>query len=276
MTAVPSLQLNTGASIPQVGYGVFKIPPGETAEAVSRAIRAGYRSIDTASAYGNEQGVGEAIAAAEVPRDALFVTTKLWNGDQGTDRTERAFEASLARLGLDEVDLYLIHWPAPGRDAYVETWRTLERIHASGRARAIGVSNFHVEHLTRLLEETSIVPAVNQVELHPRLQQAELRAFHAEHGILTEAWSPLARAKLLDDPTIGEIAAAHGRTPAQVVLRWHVQLGNVAIPKSADPARTASNIALFDFELGPQDMERIAALDSREGRIGPDPDGFDG
>lgn len=271
---VPALELNTGASIPQLGFGVFQVPQDDTEAAVATALEAGYRSIDTAAAYENEEAVGRAIAASGLARDELFVTTKLWNSDQGRARTRRALEASLRRLGLDHVDLYLIHWPVPARDRYVESWRAMEEAHAEGLARAIGVSNFQIAHLRRLFDETEVVPAVNQVELHPRLQQAELRRFHAEHGILTEAWSPLARGgEVLRDPAIAEIARTHDRTPAQVVLRWHVQLGNVAIPKSVTPSRIAENIDVFGFELSGAELDRIAALDAGE-RIGPDPDRF--
>jgi diketogulonate reductase-like aldo/keto reductase len=270
-TQIPTVPLNTGAAMPQVGFGVFQVPPGQTAAAVTVALEAGYRSIDTAAAYRNEAGVGEAIARSGLPREELFVTTKLWNDDHGRERAPRAFEASLARLGLDYVDLYLIHWPCPRQDRYVETWQALEEIHADGRARAIGVSNFQPAHLERVRAASEVVPAVNQIELHPRLQQVELRRYHAEHGIVTEAYSPLAQATVLDDPAITAIAAAHERTPAQVVLRWHVQLGNVIIPKSVTPERIRENIALFDFELADDEMAAIARLDAGE-RTGMDPE----
>jgi 2,5-diketo-D-gluconate reductase A len=271
---VPNLTLNTGAPIPQLGFGVFQVPPDETVAPVVTAIQAGYRSIDTAAAYGNEEGVGQAIREAGVPRDELFITTKLWNSDQGYESALKAFDESLRRLGLDDVDLYLIHWPMPKVDRYLETWRAFEEIHASGRARAIGVSNFRVADLQRLLDAAEVVPAVNQIELHPLLQQAELRAFHEQHGILTEAWSPLAKGgALLEDPTITAIAQAHGKSPAQVVLRWHVQLRNVVIPKSVTPERIRSNIDVFDFELSGAEMDQIATLDRGE-RTGPDPDTF--
>jgi diketogulonate reductase-like aldo/keto reductase len=271
---VPSLKLNTGAEIPQLGFGVFQVPPDETVEPVVTAIQAGYRSIDTAAAYRNEEGVGRAIREAGVPREELFITTKLWNSDQGYESTLAAFDQSLERLGLDAVDLYLIHWPMPQVDRYLDTWRAFEELHASGRARAIGVSNFRVADLQRLLEASDVVPAINQIELHPLLQQAELRAFHDEHAILTEAWSPLAQGgELLDDATIGAIAEAHGKTPAQVILRWHVQLGNVVIPKSVTPERIRTNIDVFDFELSGDQMDQIATLERGE-RMGPDPDTF--
>jgi 2,5-diketo-D-gluconate reductase A len=275
MTTVPALPLNDGTTIPQVGYGVLMIPDAETAEAVTMAIDAGYRSIDTASIYGNEQGVGAAIAASSVPREELFVTTKLWNADQDDPRA--AFEASLQRLGLTHVEMYLIHWPVPSRDRYVDAWRVLRELRDEGLVRTIGVSNFQVSHLERLQRETGELPAVNQIELHPRLIQGELRAFHAEHGIVTEAWSPLDRGAMLDDPTIARIAVAHDRSPAQVVLRWHVQLGNVVIPKASSPERVAANLALFDFALDDEEMATISALDAGEdGRAGPHPDTYDG
>jgi 2,5-diketo-D-gluconate reductase A len=271
---VPSLALNTGDPIPQLGYGVFQVDPDETVSPVLTALEAGYRSIDTAAAYRNEEGVGQAIREAGVPREELFVTTKLWNSDQGFEPALEAFDQSLERLGLDHVDLYLIHWPMPKVDRFMDSWKALEQIHADGRAKAIGVSNFRVADLQRVLDEGDIVPAVNQIELHPLLQQAELRAFHEQHGILTEAWSPIGQGgDLLDDATIGAIAEAHGKTPAQAVLRWHIQLGNVVIPKSVTPERIRSNIDVFDFELTADEMDRIATLDRGE-RLGPDPDTF--
>jgi diketogulonate reductase-like aldo/keto reductase len=265
------LLLNNGVDIPQVGFGVFRVPPEETVRAVLSAIEAGYRSIDTASLYGNEAGVGRAVADCGLPREDLFVTTKLWNDDQGYDSTFRAFEASLRRLGLDYVDLYLIHWPKPSLDRYVETWRAFEKLHLDQRVRAIGVSNFQAAHLQRLLDETRVVPAVNQVELHLGLQQEPLRRFHTRHGIVTEAWSPLGQGHALRGPVVAELAQAHGRTPAQVVLRWHLQLGNVVIPKSTRPSRIRENIALFDFALSDTDMAALAGLEAGT-RLGPDPD----
>ena len=272
---VPFLSLNTGASIPQLGFGVFQVPPEDTAETVKLALDAGYRSIDTASMYENEKEVGDAIAQSGLPREELFVTTKLGNHDHGHDAALEALDASLERLGLDYVDLYLIHWPIPSQDLYVETWKALEEARADGRARAIGVSNFLPEHLERVVTETDTVPAVNQIELHPRFQQEDSRAYHSDHGIVTEAWSPLAQGgDLLGDPVIQEVAQAHDRTPAQVVLRWHLQLGNVVIPKSVTPERIASNIDVADFELGTEQMESIVGLDSGDGRVGPDPERF--
>ena len=271
---VPHLALNDGRTIPQVGLGVWQIPNEETAEAVRAAVDLGYRSIDTAAIYRNEEGVGEAVRSSAVPREELFVTTKVWNERQGHDEALRAFDESLARLGLDYVDLYLIHWPAPRRDRYVETWRALVRLREEGRARSIGVSNFTVAHIDRVIGETGVAPAVNQIELHPRFQQAELRAFHAERGIVTESWSPLAQGKLVGDPTIDAIARKHGKTTAQVILRWHLDLGLVVIPKSSRPERMRENIAVLDVRLDAEDMARLAALDRRDGRLGFDPETF--
>ncbi|MFE3517473.1 aldo/keto reductase [Streptomyces sp. NPDC059166] len=271
MPTVPTVTLNNGVTIPQLGFGVFQVPDDETTAAVTSALEAGYRSIDTAAVYGNEAGVGRALASAGLPREELFVTTKLWNADQGYDAALRAFDASLAKLGLDHVDLYLIHWPTPARGLYADTWRALEKLLADGRIRAAGVSNFQPAHLHRLREESSLVPAVNQIELHPGLQQGELRALHAESGIATEAWSPLAQGALLGEDAVTALAERHGRTPAQVVLRWHLQLGNIVIPKSVTPERIRQNIDVFDFELTAADMDAIAGLD-RGMRTGPDPD----
>src|SRR5215207_594048 len=262
MTAVPSVALKNGVTIPQVGFGVFKVPEEQTVDAVRSALDAGYRSIDTAALYQNERAVGAALAESGIPREELFVTTKVWNSAHGHDRALRAFDTSLAKLGLEYVDLYLIHWPVPAKERYVETWSALEKLLADGRARAIGVSNFQPAHLQRLLDASDVVPAVNQIELHPNLPQRELREFHARHGIVTEAWSPLARGGLLDDPTVTALAERLGRTPAQVILRWHLQLGNVVIPKSVTPGRIRENIALFDFELSEQDLAAIDALEN--------------
>lgn len=271
LTEIPTITLNNGVVMPQLGFGVFQIPDAETTAAVTTALQAGYRSIDTAAAYRNEKGVGIALAESGLKRDELFITTKLQNGDQGYDSTLRAFDASIGALGLDVIDLYLIHWPLPARDLYLDTWRAFERIYADGRVRAIGVSNFNPEHLRRLAEHSDVVPAVNQIELHPFLVQEELRAFDAEHGIATEAWSPLAKGgELLGNPTVTAIAERLGRTPAQVVLRWHIQLGNVVIPKSVTPSRIAENLALFDFELSAEDMAALSGLDKGL-RTGPDP-----
>ncbi|MFK0291219.1 aldo/keto reductase [Streptomyces sp. NPDC090442] len=275
MSTVPSITLNNDVTMPQLGYGVWQIPDEEAFTAVGHALEAGYRSIDTAAIYGNEAGTGKALAASGIAREELFVTTKLWNSEQGYDSTLRAFDASLDKLGLEYVDLYLIHWPLPSRDTYVDTYKAFEKIYADGRAKAIGVSNFLPAHLERLLGETSIVPAVNQIELHPQLQQAESRAFHAKHGIATEAWSPLGQGKgLLTDATVARLAEKHGKTPAQVVLRWHLQLGNVVIPKSATPSRIRENFDVFGFELDDADLAALAGLDSGT-RLGPDPATFD-
>lgn len=273
-TVSPVLTLHDGVEIPQLGFGVFQIPPEETQERVEEALAVGYRHVDTAAAYRNEAGVGAAIAAAGVKREDAFVTTKLWNSEQGYDSTLRAFDKSLERLGTGYVDLYLIHWPLPSRDLYPDTWRAFERIKEEGGARSIGVSNFRVEDLERLEREAEQRPTVNQIELHPRLQQAELRAWHADHGIATEAWSPLAQGDLLEDGTIETIAAHHDRTPAQAILRWHLQIGNVVIPKSATPERIRENFEVFDFSLSEDDMAAIERLDSGD-RTGPDPASFD-
>jgi 2,5-diketo-D-gluconate reductase A len=275
MTAVPYLDLNDGNNIPQLGFGVFKVPEDDTAETVLHALRTGYRSIDTAAMYGNEAGVRDGVLASGLDRGDVFITTKLANPAQGRERAARAFEESLEKLGGDYVDLYLIHWPIPSKDLYVETWETLGALRDSGQVRSIGVSNFQIDHLERIIDATGIVPAVNQIELHPRLQQPELRRFHAEHGIATEAWAPLGRGRFLDEPSIKEIASSHRRTEAQVVLRWHIQLGNVVIPKSVTPSRIEENFRLFDFELSDEQMDAIADLDAGE-RTGFDPDTFRG
>jgi len=272
-TEVPVVTLHDGVEMPQLGFGVFQIPPEETQERVEEALATGYRHIDTAAAYRNEAGVGAAIAASGVRREDVFVTTKLWNSAQGYDSTLEAFEKSIGRLGTGHVDLYLIHWPLPSRDLYLDTWRAFERIKEEGGARSIGVSNFRVEDLERLEAEAEQRPTVNQIELHPRLQQAELRAWHADHDVVTEAWSPLAQGELLEDETIATVAAHHERTPAQVILRWHLQLGNVVIPKSATPQRIRENYELFDFALSEDDMAAIERLDAGE-RTGPDPATF--
>jgi 2,5-diketo-D-gluconate reductase A len=269
--AVPDVTLNNGVRMPQLGFGVFQVGNDEARAAVATALECGYRSIDTAALYGNEHGVGVAVRASGIPREELFVTTKLWNADHGAGRVLPAFERSIDKLGLDYVDLYLIHWPVPSRDRFVETWEAFQGLYAEGRLRAIGVSNFTPPQLTRLLEETAVVPAVNQVELHPGFQQPELRAFHREHGIATEAWSPLGQGAALTHPVITRLAERHEKTPAQVVLRWHLDLGNVVIPKSVTPGRIRENFSVFDFALTAEDARQIAGLESGH-RIGPDPD----
>jgi 2,5-diketo-D-gluconate reductase A len=272
VTDIPDVRLNNGVDMPQLGFGVFLVPPDEVVEPVRTALDIGYRLIDTATLYANEEGVGRAIRDSGVAREELFVTTKVWNSDHGYDATLKAFDHSRQLLGLDVVDLYLIHWPAPKRDLYVDTWKALERLYDDGRVRAIGVSNFTVAHLTRLLNETSVVPAVNQIELHPGFAQNELRHFHGTRGIVTESWSPLGRGQgLLDQPAVTDIAAAHGKTPAQVVLRWHLQLGFVVIPKSTHTERIQENIAVFDFALTDEEVAALSALTEPQ-RIGPDPD----
>jgi len=270
MAHVPALTLNNGIEIPQLGYGVFRIPNAETQQAVTRALEIGYRHIDTAAIYGNEEGVGRAIAGSGVPREELFVTTKLWNEKQGYESTFEAFETSLQKLGLDHVDLYLIHWPIPARDRFVDSWKAFEKLLADGKTRAIGVSNFRVEDLERLISETDAVPAINQIELHPQFPQQELRAFHVKHNIATEAWGPLGQGSLIDNATIGELASKHGKSPAQIILRWHIQIGNVVIPKSVTPERIAENLDVFDFSLDDDDLSAIAGVDTGV-RIGGDP-----
>jgi 2,5-diketo-D-gluconate reductase A len=272
-TSVPQLTLRDGVEIPQLGFGVFQVPPEETAEAVTLAFQAGYRHVDTAAAYQNEAAVGQAFRASGLPRDDVFITTKCFNDNHGYEQARKAFQASLDRLELDFVDLYLIHWPVPSQDKYVETWKAFIELQQEGLIRSIGVSNFQPSHLRRLVGETRVTPSVNQVELHPRFQQAGLRREHEELGIATEAWSPLAQGEVLDDPVIAEIAEEHERTPGQVVIRWHLQLGNAVIPKSVTPSRIEENIDVFGFHLTDAEMEAIEALDAGE-RTGPDPDTF--
>jgi 2,5-diketo-D-gluconate reductase A len=278
-TTIPTIRLNDGREIPQLGFGVFQIPPEDTAEAVSHALRTGYRHIDTAEMYRNEQGVGEAVRDSGLSRDEVWITSKLRNDDHAPDDARRAFEGTLEALGLDYVDLFLIHWPLPTRDDgdFVSTWKTLEEFKADGRARSIGVSNFQVPHLERLAAECDVVPAVNQIELHPYLLNEAVRSFGESHGIATEAWSPIAQGAVLDDPAITQIAERLERTPAQVVLRWHIQRDSIVFPKSVTPDRVRENFALFDFSLSDDDMAAIDALDKgEEGRTGPDPDTFTG
>ncbi|PEG60806.1 aldo/keto reductase [Mycolicibacterium boenickei] len=269
----PRVTLNDGNSIPQVGLGVWQTPAEETVRAVSAALQAGYRHIDTAAAYQNETETGRGLVESGVPREDVFLVTKLWNSDQGYDSTLAAFDASLNRLGVDYLDLYLIHWPVPANNAYVDTFKAFAHLHDQGRVRSIGVSNFAPEHLNVLIDSTGIVPAVNQVELHPLLPQRELREVHARLGIATEAWSPLGQGSLLSDPVITGIAERHGKTPAQVLIRWHIHLGNIVIPKSVNPARIVSNFDVFDFDLDESDMSAIATLET-DTRLGPDPRTF--
>ncbi|MGQ4600299.1 aldo/keto reductase [Nocardia sp. R6R-6] len=269
----PPIVLSDGNVIPQLGFGVFQVPDDDVFAAVTTALEVGYRSIDTAAIYGNEEGTGRAIRESGLTRDEIYVTTKLWNSEQGYDSTLRAFDASIAKLGLDYLDLYLIHWPVAAADRFIDTFRAFQALKSQGRIKSIGVSNFTVAHLQRLIAETGEIPAVNQIELHPRLAQRELREFHAANGIATEAWSPLGQGTVLDDSTITAVAAAVGRTAAQVIIRWHLQLGNVVIPKSVTPSRIAENFDVFDFELTPEQMNAISALDSGS-RVGPDPESF--
>ncbi|WP_029332561.1 aldo/keto reductase [Exiguobacterium oxidotolerans] len=264
--------LNNSLQMPQLGYGVFKVSEEEVYQAVLEALRAGYRSIDTAMIYENEAGVGRALRDSGIPREEIFLTTKVWNADQGYAETLAAFETSLTKLGVDYVDLYLIHWPMPNEDRYMDTWHALEELYKQGKTKAIGVSNFHVPHLKRVLEEGTIVPAVNQIELHPFLSQEEIRTFCKEHDILVEAWSPLMKGRdALTEPVITQIAASKKKTPAQVILRWHLQHDVIAIPKSVTPSRIRENLAVFDFELSPDEMRQIDALNQNQ-RTGSNPD----
>lgn len=274
MPIVPTIRLNDGRSMPQLGFGVWQVPSHEAKSILGEAVAAGYRSIDTAAVYGNEEGVGEAVRASPVPREELFITTKVWNDRHGYDAALSAFDESLARLKLDFVDLYLIHWPLPRGEAYLDTWRALIRLRDEGRAKSIGVSNFKIPHLRRLMDETGVAPVLNQIELHPRFQQKELRAFHAEHGIATESWSPLGKGALMADETLARIGRKYGKAPAQVILRWHLDNGLIAIPKSATPSRIRENIDVFDFTLAAEDMSALAGFDDKAGRIGPNPDSF--
>jgi 2,5-diketo-D-gluconate reductase A len=272
MPQVPRLVLNNGVEIPQLGLGLWQLSNADVPRAVEAALEAGYRLFDTAAIYGNEASLGKALKRAGVPRNEIFVTTKLWNDQQGYESSLKGFDESLARLGMDYVDLYLIHWPQPSRDKYVETWRAFEKILAGGQARAIGVSNFATEHLERLIAASRILPSVNQIELHPKLPQKALRAFDSAHEIATQSWSPLARGEL-GSAIIAEVARKHGKTPAQVVLRWHIEQGLIAIPKSSRPARIRENIAIFDFTLDHGDIAKFASLETGR-RTGPDPATF--
>ena len=277
MAFIPDITLNNGQTIPQLGFGVFQVEPKDTAAAVSTALEAGYRHIDTAEMYGNEAEVGEAIARSGLDRGEVFVTSKLGNGAHEPDAARQAFDATLKALGSDYVDLFLIHWPLPMRYGgdFVSTWKTLEEFYREGRARSIGVSNFQPHHLRRLHGETEVIPAVNQIEVHPYLTQDEVRAFCAEHQIAVEAWSPLGKGGVLGDPVVRSVAERAGKTPAQVVLRWHIQRGDIVFPKSVTPDRIRENIRVFDFELSAADVEDITMLNKNE-RTGPDPDKFAG
>ncbi len=271
MTSQPIIPFSDGRSIPQVGLGVWQTPNDVAVTAVKAALEIGYRHIDTAAAYGNEEGVGAGIRAAGLARDEIFVATKVWNADQGFDQTLKAAEASLKRLRLDHVDLYLIHWPAPRKGLFVDTWRALIRLKEAGRVRSIGVSNFGIEHLDRIIGETGVTPVLNQIELHPRFQQKALREAHVARGVATQSWSPLGQGRLLADPAIAAIAAKHRRTPAQVIIRWHTENGLIVIPKSVTPSRIAENFDVFGFTLDVGDLAAIAKLDVADGRIGPNP-----
>lgn len=274
MTSIPNVRLLDGHQIPQIGLGVWQVPDDVATDACLTAFEAGYRHIDTAALYGNEEGVGRAIAASGLPREDIYVTTKVWNTDQGHDKTVAAMEASLRRLGLDYVDLYLIHWPTPARDLYVETWETVLELQQRGLTTSAGVSNFHGEHLRRVIDATGVTPVVNQIELHPWLPQREVRAIDADLGIVTEAWSPLASGGLVDDAELAAIGAQYGKTAAQVMIRWHLQIGNVVLPKSVTPERIRENVDVFDFELDADDLITIEGMENPSRRTGPDPDTF--
>ena len=273
MVFAPLVEMNDGRSIPVIGFGVWQVPDDVVVDATVKALEVGYRHIDTAYLYHNERGVGEALRRSELDRDDVFVTTKVWNTDHGYDQTLRAFDKSTGLLGIDEVDLYLIHWPTPARDVYLDSWRALIRLREEGRARSIGVSNFHDAHLRKIVDETGVIPAINQIELHPWLPQTELRDIDTRLGIKTEAWSPLGSGRLIDDPVIAEVSAKHGKSPAQVMVRWSIQLGNIVLPKSVTPERIEQNIDVFDFQLDDADMAAIATLESGR-RTGPNPDEF--
>jgi 2,5-diketo-D-gluconate reductase A len=276
MQQVPVKEFHDGYAIPQLGFGVWQVPAEVTSTVIDSAISAGFRSFDTAEAYYNEQEVGIGLRRSGLARDAFFITTKLWNTNQGRDQARLAFDASMQRLGVDMLDLYLMHWPSQARDLYVETWRTFADLQKQGRIRSIGVSNFSVAQLQRLIDETGVVPVVNQIELHPRFQQTHLRAFHEHHGIVTESWSPLGvwpnGRSAMDDPIVLSIATKHGRSPAQIVLRWHLQEGLVVLTRSVRPERIRENCQLFDFELDDDDMRQIRSMDNARGRLGPDPE----
>ncbi|RCI78571.1 aldo/keto reductase [Brucella anthropi] len=271
---VPTVKLNDGNHIPQLGYGVWQVGNDEAVAAVSEALKAGYRHIDTAAIYGNEEGVGKAIKSSGIERGDIYLTTKLWNGEQGDESTLKAFDASLKKLGTDYVDLYLIHWPMPSKDLFMETWRAFLKLKEEGRAKSIGVSNFRTADLERIITESGVTPVLNQIELHPQFQQDELRLFHSKHDIATEAWSPLGQGKILENATLKAIAEKHGKSVAQIILRWHIETGNIVIPKSVTPARIKENFDIFDFRLNGTDHDAITKLDKADGRIGPNPSTF--
>jgi 2,5-diketo-D-gluconate reductase A len=271
---VPAVKLNDGNHIPQLGYGVWQVGNDEAISAVSEALKVGYRHIDTAAIYGNEEGTGKAINESGIARGDIYLTTKLWNKEQGYESTLKAFDESLKKLGTDYVDLYLIHWPLPSKDLFMETWRAFIKIKEEGRAKSIGVSNFRTADLERILKESDVVPVLNQIELHPQFQQDELRLFHSKHDIATEAWSPLGQGTILENPTLKTIAEKHGKSVAQVILRWHIETGNIVIPKSVTPARIKENFEVFDFSLNGTDHDAITKLDKTDGRIGPNPATF--
>ncbi len=271
---VPAVKLNDGNHIPQLGYGVWQVGNDEAISAVSEALKVGYRHIDTAAIYGNEEGTGKAINESGIARSDIYLTTKLWNKEQGYESTLKAFDESLKKLGTDYVDLYLIHWPLPSKDLFMETWRAFIKIKEEGRAKSIGVSNFRTADLERILKESDVVPVLNQIELHPQFQQDELRLFHSKHDIATEAWSPLGQGTILENPTLRSIAEKHGKSVAQVILRWHIETGNIVIPKSVTPARIKVNFDIFNFSLNGTDHDAITKLDKTDGRIGPNPATF--
>jgi 2,5-diketo-D-gluconate reductase A len=271
MSTQPHVTFNDGRTIPQIGLGVWQAPDDVAVAAVETALKTGYRHVDTAAAYRNESGVGEGMRASGIARGDIFLTTKVWNDDQGYSETLRAMDASLKRLGTDYVDLYLIHWPSAYRGKFIDTWKALIRLREEGKARSIGVSNFEGDYLEEIIKATGVAPALNQIQLHPRFQQQAMRAKHANLGVLTESWSPLGQGQVLADPVIAEIAARHGKSPAQVIIRWHLDSGLIVIPKSVTPSRIVENFNVFDFALSDEDKAAIAGLDSADGRIGSDP-----
>lgn len=268
---IPNIKMNDHHDIPQLGFGLYLVKDDETPSSVREALKAGYRSLDSAQIYENESGLGRAIKESNVKREDLYITTKIWNSEQGYDSTLKSFDVSMGKLGIEKLDLLLIHWPSAHRNLYVETWKAMIQLQRNGRVKSIGVSNFAKEHLDKILEATSVVPVLNQIELHPHFQQKDLRRFHEQHNIKTEAWSPLGQGKVISDPVIKKIADKHKKTPAQVILRWHMENGIIAIPKSITPSRIQENIQIFDFKMDADDMGAIEKLDQKNGRIGPDP-----